>query len=131
MLAVLAYTIFTIIATPEYLVKREIESITSDYYENYFYKNNILSPNSLSESDVKDPVSAETHLTPILENYLKTGYSRITLNQLLLSNNREHYASAGYLARYCDLNSTIIHIFPEPPYTSKNYRVEYNYSCNF
>lgn len=131
MLAILAYTIFTLIATPEYLVKREIESITADYYENYFYENNILKSNSLSLDDVKDATSAKEHLESILDNYLETGFSRITLNQLLLSNNRKYYSSASSISKYCDLNATFIKIFPLSPYTKKDYRVDYKYSCNF
>lgn len=130
-LAVLAYTIFTIIATPEYIIKRQIESIVADYYENYFYENNILDPNNLTLNDVKDSASAEASLKNILENYLETGFSRITLNQLLLSNGREHYSSAGPLSKYCNLNTTTIKIYPVSPYTKKDYRVDYNYSCNF
>ena len=120
MLTVLVYVIFSIIATPEFLVKREIESITADYYENYFYSN-IL----------KNNPGVEDHLSDILDEYSKAGFPRITLNQLLLYDNRKHYASAESISEYCDLNKTIIKIFPESPYTSKNYRVDYNYSCNF
>ena len=115
MLLVLVYVIFSLIATPEFLIKREIESIAADYYENYFYESNEFSDSADST----------------LEKYSTTGLPRITLNQLLLYDNRKHYASASTISKYCDLNKTIVKIFPEPPYTSKNYRVEYNYSCNF
>ncbi|MBQ3296266.1 hypothetical protein IJG95_00955 [Candidatus Saccharibacteria bacterium] len=130
MLTVLAYTIFTIIATPEFLVKRKIESLTSDYYENYFYPK-ILENNSLKKDDVLDPASAESHLSSIMEKYLDTGFSRITLNQLFLYDNRKNYAAASSISKYCDLNKTTIKIFPESPYTVKSYRVDYKYSCNF
>lgn len=114
MLAVFVYTIFSIIATPEFLIKREIESIATDYYENYFYPN-IPKPS----------------LADVLDKYTSTGFPRLTLNQLLLYDNRKHYASFDTISQYCDVNKTIIKIFPESPFTSKNYRIEYNYSCNF
>ena len=129
-LSILAYFIFSIIATPEFLIKREIESITTDYYENYFYRN-ILDNNSLNPDDVTESTSTENNLSDILDQYKNTGFPRITLNQLLLYDNRKNYALASSISEYCDLNKTTIKIFPEPPYTAKNYRVEYNYSCNF
>lgn len=129
-LTVVAYFIFSIIATPEFLVKREIESIATDYYENYFYRN-ILDNNSLTPEDVSDSTSAENSLSSILDSYKNTGFPRITLNQLLLYDNRKNYASASPISEYCDLNKTTIKIFPESPYTVKSYRIEYNYSCNF
>ena len=122
MLAVFVYTIFSIIATPEFLIKREIESIATDYYENYFYPN-IQKNHSLN--------SEEPSLADVLDKYASTGFPRLTLNQLLLYDNRKHYASFDTISQYCDVNKTIIKIFPESPFTSKNYRIEYNYSCNF
>ncbi len=130
MLAVLGYTIFTIIATPEFLVKREINHLTSDYYENYFYPK-ILKNNSIEGSDATNPSFTESHLSSVMEQYLETGFSRITLNQLFLYDNRKNYSLAAPIAKYCDLDKSFIKIFPESPYTAKNYRVEYNYSCNF
>ena len=130
MLAVLGYTIFAIIATPEFLIKREIDHLTSDYYENYFYPK-ILKNNSIENSDATNPSFAESHLSSVMEEYQKTGFSRITLNQLFLYDNRKNYSLSTPIAKYCDLDKSFIKIFPEPPYTAKSYRVEYNYSCNF
>ena len=109
-LTVVFYFIFAIIATPEFLVKREVESITADYYENYFYPN-ILKNNSLSLDDVSNPDSAKEKLSGILDNYQNTGFPRVTLNQLLLYDNRKNYASASSISEYCDLDKTIIKIF--------------------
>ena len=130
MLMVLVFTIFSLIATPEFLTKREIETITADYYENYFYPN-ILSSNSLTLSQVKSPQDAESLLSNILDKYTETGFSRITLNQLLLFDNRRHYSAAASLANYCNLDNTIIKIYPEPPYTINSYHADYDYSCKF
>lgn len=129
-IAMVGFTIFNIIATPEHLVKKEIETITADYYENYFYQN-ILKNNSIYEKDVADPKAAERIMSNILEKYIERGFPRINLNQLLLYDNFKHYSSAELLGQYCNLENTFITIHPEPPFTSKDYRVDYDYSCNF
>ena len=111
MLVVLGFTIFNFIATPEFLVKREITNIATDYYENYFY-NLIPNPNDL-------------------DFYNKHGFARMTLRQLLLYDDRKHGASEAYLSDYCDLDKTQIKIYPEQPYDRKSYHIDYTYSCKF
>jgi len=111
MLIVTGFTIFSFIATPEFLVKREIENIATDYYENYFYPS-IPNPSGL-------------------DSYLQSGFARVNLRQLLLYDNRKHYASMEYLSSYCDLDKTQIKVYPEKPFEKKSYRVEYTYSCKF
>ena len=129
MLAVLAFTIFNFIATPEFLVKREVESITKDYYENYFYPQ-ILENNSLSR-DESDPAVLEPIMSEALKRYIEHGFARVSLRQLTLYDDRRHGASASALSEYCNLDQTLIKIYPESPFTSTNYRVEYDYSCKF
>ena len=111
MLIVVGFSIFNLIATPEFLVKHKIEDITKDYYENYFYD------------------SVPDHAA--LDLYKDTGLARITLRQLLLYSDKKHATSLEFFEKYCDLEKTYIKIFPENPYERINYRVDYTYSCNF
>ena len=126
-LTVIAYIIFCLIATPEKLVKDEIASITSDYYENYFY-NSILENNSLSQEDTDFNAPA---MEEILKNYSARGFADITLRQLLLYDDQKHSAATEYLSKYCNLDSSRIKIYPEAPYKRQDYHVDYNYSCKF
>jgi len=129
-LIVIGFMIFNLIATPEFLVKREVESITKDYYENYFYPS-ILSNNSISADSVSTPEGAASALSDVLAQYTEKGFARLTLHQLLLYDNLRHYSSIASLSKYCDLDRTLIKIYPESPFTHQNYRVNYTYSCKF
>jgi hypothetical protein len=111
MLLVLGFTIFNLIATPEFLIKKRIENITSDYYENYFY-------DSVPDHEA-------------LDFYKDIGLAKINLRQLLLYSDRKHATSLDFFAKYCSLDQTNIKIFPEAPYGRKDFHVEYTYSCNF
>ena len=110
-LMVIGFSIFNLIATPEFLVKRKIESIAKDYYENYFY-------DSVPEHEA-------------LDLYKDTGLARVSLRQLLLYSDKKHATSLEFFEKYCDLEKTYIKIFPEGPYERENYHVDYAYSCNF
>lgn len=111
MLTMLGFTIFNLIATPEFLVKRKIEDITADYYENYFY-NNLPDPSGLS-------------------HYTEKGLTFVPLRELLAFDDHRHGAITSSLSEYCDLDKTSIKIFPKYPFGRKDYRVEYTYSCKF
>lgn len=110
-LIVVGFSIFNLIATPEFLVKRRIENIASDYYENYFY-------DSVPEHEA-------------LDLYKDTGLARVSLRQLLLYSDKKHATSLEFFEKYCNLDSTYIKIYPESPYERENYHVDYAYSCNF
>ena len=129
MLTVIAFTLYNLIATPEFLVKREVESITSDYYENYFY-NKILENNSINPKE-SDLSIIEPAMSKALEKYVSNGFARVSFRQLLLYDDRKHAASSNFLSEYCDLDKSIIKIYPESPFGRKNYRVDYSYSCKF
>lgn len=128
MMMMIGLTFFCLIATPEFLVKREIESIAKDYYENYFYTTT-LNNNSLEINEHSD--NKNSTLDKIFSRYEKTGFSRTTLRQLLLFDDQKHITSMASLAKYCDLDKTQIKIYPEPPFDRQNYRIDYTYSCKF
>ncbi|MBQ2695263.1 hypothetical protein IJG04_01335 [Candidatus Saccharibacteria bacterium] len=118
-LAVILATIFTITATPENTVKSKIESITADYYENFYYENLITF------------ATTERTLEQIMQPYAEHGFTKVTLEQLLLFDNQRHADSANILTTYCNDTATYITIYPDPPYNRTDYHVNYNYSCNF
>ncbi len=119
MLIIAGLTIFHVFHTPESNTKSKIESIAADYYENYFYKN------------ILNNIADKSSLATVLSKYEKTGFSRVSLRQLLLYDNKKHNSEAPELKKYCDESMTSIQIFPDPPYSSKDYHVSYYYSCEF
>ncbi|MBQ3440869.1 hypothetical protein IJG27_00960 [Candidatus Saccharibacteria bacterium] len=127
MLIITGFTIFCLIATPETLVKNEVTSIASDYYENYFYSK-ILDNNSLSQNSAD---FNESVMEDIMKNYTARGFANISLKQLLLYDNQKHASATAFLEQYCNLDRSYIKIYPEAPFNRKNYRVDYNYSCKF
>ena len=104
---------------PERLTKNGLEEIVADYYENDFYP-------SILEANVSNKPISE-----ILEHYSKVGFTEVTLRQLLILKGDSHQKAAANLKNYCDENKTIVQIFPDEPYSNKDYHVEYGYSCNF
>ena len=127
MLTVTGFTIFCLIATPEHLVKTEIASIATDYYENYFY-NSILENNSLTPDnpDFNKPI-----MENILKDYTDRGFASISLRELLLYDNRKYTSATEYFEKYCNLDRSNIKIYPEAPFNRQNYRIDYDYSCKF
>ena len=101
--------------TDERLVKSKISNLASDYYENFFYENSILN-------------IPEEKLSTTLEKYSTTGFSIVTLRQLLLYDNEKQ---SDYLLTYCDENSTYVKFYPITPYNQTSYRTEFTYSCDF
>ena len=111
MMAVILLLLFTSFTKPERTVTNKIESITADYYENYFYDR------------IKDYDN--------LKNYTEHGFSKVTLRQLLLFDSERHADAADLLNKYCDGEKTYVKIYPEAPFGNKNYHVEYYYACTF
>lgn len=110
-LMVVGFSIFNLIATPEFLVKNRINRIATDYYENYFY-------DSVPDHEA-------------LSIYKDTGLAKVSLRQLLLYSDKKHATSLEFFEKYCNLEKTSIKVFPEEPYERQNYHVDYAYSCNF
>jgi hypothetical protein len=119
MSVVAVMTAFHFFHSPENVTKSRIESIAADYYENYFYKNIIKN------------VAGNNTLASIMPKYNKDGFSRVSLRQLLLYDDKKHAAEGQAITKYCDEGATSIQIFPDPPYGSKDYHIKYYYSCEF
>ena len=119
-ITVIIGSILSTVLTTENQVKATIDSIASDYYENYFYETLYSSP----EFDRDNPGA-------ILEEYQEKGLSTLALRDLLLYDDQRHYNDYDYLTKYCDINQTFIQFFPDPPYDKSSYHTKITYSCNF
>ena len=103
----------------EAIVTNKIEAIPADYYENYFYPR-------IEKYSTEDKTLADM-MTP----YTETGFSKVTLRQLLLFDSERYSSSADYLTEHCSSESTYVKIYPEEPFGRSNYHVEYHYACTF
>lgn len=100
--------------TNEHLTKSRINELADDYYKNFFYQ-------SLSADIPKE------QLPTTLEKYSTTGFSIVTLRQLLIHNDKY----SDFLLSHCNENSTYVKFYPVTPYSQDSYRTEFTYSCDF
>lgn len=121
MLMVALAVLLKIFSNPERVVKRKIETIAADYYENYFY------PQITAVSEMQN----SNKLTEKMKRYETSGFTEVSLRQLLLFDNERYADAATILTTYCDENKTYVQFFPESPFEKTNYHVKYSYSCNF
>ena len=121
MLMVVLAILLNIFSDPERVVKRKIEAITADYYENYFY------PQITAVSEMQN----SNNLAEKMKRYETPGFAEVSLRQLLLFDNERYAEAASILTTYCDENKTSVQIFPESPFGKTDYHVKYHYSCNF
>jgi hypothetical protein len=105
--------------TPERNVKSKVDTMVSEYYENYFYK-------KLIKNGTTDSTLART-----MEKFRETGFSPVYFRQLLLYDNGKNSDLAPLVTKYCDENQSYVQIYPDPPYGSTNYHTKYYYSCEF
>lgn len=117
---VVALTVIMIaFLNPERQVKSKVESLASNYYENIIYQDLVTS----------DTFSGD--IESALQKYTEKGLPRVNLRQLLLNTKNVPTADYDYLTKHCDIEKTFVQFFPESPFASTNYRVDYTYSCNF
>ena len=121
-----AITVVTAIAISTFfnkpnLVKSRIESIASDYYENYYHPRLINSRQFKQLSD----------LDKAMQKYHEKGFTPISLNELLTYDNNNYSADRDYLTSYCNPKSTAVVFYPDSPYDAKSYHLNITYSCNF
>lgn len=119
MLSVVTAVIYNLFSKPENIVKAKISEISSDYYENYLYKN--FNFEKYSSED----------LANFMQKYENVGLTTTTLRQLLLYDHQKNADVAPLLKKYCDENTTFIKFYPEQPYSKNSYHIEYTYSCEF
>ena len=119
MLAVVLAILVSVFNNPENFVTSKIETSTADYYENYFYPR------------VESGVTSGESFDEVMGRYAETGFSRITLKQLLLFDSERYGALADYLTGYCDPETTFVKIYPDAPFNKSDYHVDYNYACTF
>ena len=108
--------LLSVIFSAENTTKRQIESMAKDYYETFFYEN--FTKNSGGE------ISA-------FEKYAEKGFAKVTLRQLLLFDGGRYKNLTENLTEYCNEGLTTVKFYPVEPYGTKNYKIEYDYSCNF
>ena len=119
MLAVILAILASIFYKPETIVTNKISSITADYYENYFYPR------------VESYGTTDKTIGEIMSRYTESGFSKITLRQLLLFDSERYADAAALLTEYCDPELTYVKIFPDEPFTKSDYHVDYHYACTF
>ena len=118
MMVVLA-TFFAATTNTEDIIKGKITEITADYYENYYY------------DKIISAVTAEKPLSEIMSLYEKYGLNPISMEQLLLRDEKKYPASTAAISTYCDIKATTVRIYPNSPFGRTDYHVDYRYSCNF
>ena len=118
MVLVASAVVLGLLLRPERQIKRKIETMATDYYENYFYKN---FSETVAGGSVVDAV----------KGYAEKGFTKVPLKQLLLFDGGKYRGLMDEMKKYCDVDATTMQIFPKEPYGNKNYKIEYNYSCNF
>ena len=119
--AVTVSVVSSFLLNDEAITKSQISTLAADYYENYFYP---LLVNSEKFQQLEDQ-------NAVMDKYHLRGVDVLTLSDLLLYDHQRNATYADYLSSQCDINSTLIRIYPDPPYDVKSYHVEYVYSCNF
>ena len=120
MLTVVVFAIYKAINTPEKMTKDRITSYAREYYEEYFYPK------------VKNGVSAD-NFESVMKNYAENGVDngRVALRQLLLFDGGKYKNELSSISEFCDIDQTYVEIYPEKPYNKENYRMKFNYSCDF
>lgn len=109
----------TALLNPERQITRKFDVLASNYYENVFYASMLDSDNYTG-----DPKAA-------LEKYQASGFSPVTLRQLIYLGGDSAAADGDYLSQYCDLGESSVTFYPEPPYSKSSYHTSITYACNF
>lgn len=112
--------VFHFVFDPQKVVEREMEKITADYYENYYY-------DSFTEN------MSDEDFAMAFSTYSEFGFPRVYLRELLLFDDGRHEGSRSIFdsSYSCDTNHTSVQIYPKAPFGKKDYTVKYNYSCEW
>ncbi len=117
MLMVILAVLATMFFKPERSVSKKIEELAANYYENNLYKT------------IAD--SKPDSYTDVIKKYEESGFSSVSLRQVLLFNNEVKTSTEKTITKYCDENKTEVKFYPVSPYGVKDYRAEYKLSCTF
>ena len=101
-------------------IEAYISSLAADYYENYFFPDLESSIHEHGTSDISE----------VLSKYTDTGFSKVPLRQILFHTTQDG-SITDTISDRCDVNTTFVHFFPEPPFVATSYHATYDYSCNF
>ncbi len=114
--------LFSYLMNPERLAKNDFSAIVADYYENYLYAQ-IISSERITNGEVT--------IGEVMEKYEQHGFAKLSLRTLLAYGADDFPEASAHLLSYCDTEETYAQIYPVSPYLKTDYRVEYNYSCEF
>lgn len=105
---------------PQKLAESELEMISKDYYENYYYD---LFTSKLPEEDY----------VVALTTYSEYGLPMVYLRELLLFDEGRHADSRSYFEGqyYCNTNRTGVRIIPHPPFGKTDYELKFTYDCEW
>ena len=110
--------LFMTFSDPERIIKSNIESYATDYYENHLYQE--IATTSSSDS-----------IAEIMQKYATIGFSPVPMRQLLVYSNNDQNEITSIISSYCDIGDSYIKFFPNPPFGKHDYRIEYHYACTF
>ena len=119
--AVIAAVVSSFLLKPERIVKSKLDSLASDYYENYYYE-------KFANSDQAKSID---NLDSAMSKYVESGFARVTLRQLILHDAETNQSTADYVLKYCDKEGTYVIFYPESPFSRTSYHTEFTYSCAF
>ena len=108
------------ILDPKRVAESEMEKISRDYYENYYYDKFVGS-------------TPEEELGMAFQTYTEYGFPRVYLRELLLFDDSRHADSRAYFeGQYaCNTNRTAIIIVPHAPFGKTDYEIQYLYDCEY
>ncbi|MBQ1373476.1 hypothetical protein IIY66_01570 [Candidatus Saccharibacteria bacterium] len=123
-ISVVAVSIYTLInlhpTDTTGTIQSYISTLSATYYEDYFFPD--------LESSIRAHTSSD--ISEILSEYTDTGFAKVPLRQILLHTDTS-IVDTSLITDHCDTNTTLVHFFPEPPFTATSYHTSYDYACNF
>ena len=99
--------------------KRKLDAMANEYYEEFIYEN--LIHGAMAQDEIESAMS----------RYVEQGFSSVNLRQLLLYDNKKNVKEGEFVKRFCDENRTSVKFYPIAPFGKKDYRVEYQYKCEW
>ena len=113
--------VYSIVFTPEFITKSNLDRLATEYYEEYYYDKITTSEafNSLDDID------------KAMDKYVRTGFPKVKLLELYLRDREATQSLANQISQYCDADDTYVTFYPELPLSRNSYHFEFTYSCAF